>query len=93
MADDEDFGTSVTRQMRGIVDSVQEQIEENPFLARFQKQDYIDMLNEARRDLGEARRDARTAVREQLSSVAERLRLEAGKHPNVDKFFSRFGWD
>lgn len=93
MADKEDFGTSVTRQMRGFVDMMQQEIEDLPFLARFQKQGYIDMLDEARRDLGEARRDARTAVREHLCSVAERLRLEAGKHPNVDKFFSRLGWD
>lgn len=93
MSDDEDFGSSVTRQLSGFVDSVQQEIEDNPFLVRFQKQQYLDMLDEARRDLGQARRDARTALRGQLSDVAEKLRKEAGRHPNVDKFFSRLGWD
>lgn len=93
MADNEDFGTSVTRQLHGFVDMVHKEIDENPFLVKFQKQQYFDMLDEARRDLGQARRDARTALRGQLNDVAEKLRKEAGRHPNVDKFFSRLGWD
>lgn len=93
MSDNEDFGTSVTRQLNGFVEAVQGEIEDLPFLARFQKQQYLDMLKEARNGISEARTDARTALRGQLNDVAEKLRKEAGRHPNVDKFFSRLGWD
>jgi hypothetical protein len=87
----EDFESSVNKHLGGIVDMVHQQIDENPFLARFQKQDFFDMLNEARKDIGQARRDARSAVRESLSSVADAFRQQAGKHINVSKFFGSFG--